>query len=111
MYKLPMAAIEEIQVVKSSTTLTLAPSIEIGASNSGSGTNIGFIIIRTKQPKKTEGILSTFWEKAEGHPSANGQTIYAGTTFYDKNYSGYIGGMLNRFDRPSNNDWFSYNFV
>ncbi len=109
LYKLPMAAIEEIQVVKSSTTLTLAPSIEIGASNSGSGTNIGFIIIRTKQPKKTEGILSTFWEKAQGHPSANGQTIYVGTTFYDKNYSGYIGGMLNRFDRPSNIDWFDGN--
>jgi len=109
LYKLPMAAIEEIQVVKSSTTLTLAPSIEIGASNSGSGTNIGFIIIRTKQPKKTEGTLSTYWEKAEGHPSANGQNIYLGTTFSKNNISGYIGGMMNRFDKPSDNDWFDGN--
>lgn len=106
LYKIPMVAIEEIQIVKNSTTLTLAPSIEIGASNSGSGTNIGFIIIRTKQPKKTEGILSTFLEKAESHPSANGQSVYLGTTFNKNDISGYIGGMFNRFDRPSNDDWF-----
>lgn len=109
LYKIPMTAIEEIQVVKNSTTLTLAPSIEIGASNSGSGTNIGFIIIRTKQPKKTEAVLSTFWEKAESHPSANGENIYAGTTFNKNGFSGYIGGMLNRFDRPSREDWFDGN--
>ncbi|WP_419769270.1 MAG: TonB-dependent receptor plug domain-containing protein [Candidatus Marinarcus sp.] len=109
LYKIPMSAIEEIQIVKNSTTLTLAPSIEIGASNSGSGTNIGFIIIRTKHPKKTEGIISTFYEKAESHPGANGQNIYAGTTFNNNGISGYIGGMLNRFNRPSDIDWFDGN--
>lgn len=105
--KLPMSAIEEIQIVKSSTSLTLAPSIDIGASNSGSGNSIGFIIIRTKQPKKTEGVISTYYEKSESHPSANGQNIYAGTTFAKSDdLSGFVGGMVSRYDRPSNNEWF-----
>ncbi|MDD3597990.1 TonB-dependent receptor plug domain-containing protein, partial [Sulfuricurvum sp.] len=77
--KLPMTAIEEIQIIRGSTALALAPSIGIGASNSGSGINTGFIIIRTKQPKKTEGILTGYMEKAVSQPSANGQSIYAGT--------------------------------
>ena len=101
--KLPMAAIEEIQIVRSSTALSLAPTIKLGASNSGSGNNIGFIIIRTKQPKKTQGILSAFYEKAEGNPGANGQSLYFGTTFgSEESLNGYLGGMLSRFDRPSN---------
>lgn len=105
--KLPMAAIEEIQIVRTSTAITLAPSIDIGASNSGSGTNIGFIIIRTKQPKKTEAILSSYYEKAKSHPGANGQSLYVGTTFNsEKPLNGYVGGMLSRLDRPSNKDWF-----
>ncbi|MGC9350509.1 MAG: TonB-dependent receptor plug domain-containing protein, partial [Sulfurovum sp.] len=64
LYKFPLVAIEEIQIVRSATALSIAPSINVGASNSSSGVNIGYIIIRTKQPKKTEGILSTFIEKA-----------------------------------------------
>lgn len=105
--KIPMIAIEEIQIVKSSTALTIAPTISVGASNSGSGNNIGFIIIRTKQPKKTEGIVTTYYEKSKSHPSSNGQSAYAGTTFAKSNdLSGYVGGMISRYDRPSNKDWF-----
>ncbi|HZF69758.1 Plug domain-containing protein, partial [Sulfuricurvum sp.] len=44
--KIPMSAIEEIQIIRGSTALALAPSIGIGASNSGSGLNTGFIVIR-----------------------------------------------------------------
>ena len=58
LYKFPIAAIEEVQVVRGATSLTLGPSIPIGASNSGSGINTGFIIIRTKQPKTTEATLN-----------------------------------------------------
>jgi iron complex outermembrane receptor protein len=93
--KLPMAAIEEIQIVRTSTAITLAPSIDIGPSNSGSGTKIGFIIIRTKQPKKTEATLTSYYEKAQGHPGANGQSLYVGTTFNSEDtLNGYIGGMI-----------------
>jgi iron complex outermembrane recepter protein len=107
LYKIPLIAIEEIQIVRSSTALTIAPSIDIGASNSGSGTKIGFIIIRTKQPKKTEAILSAYTEKASGHPSANGESLYLGSIFdVTSEFNGYAGGMLSRFDKPSQNEWF-----
>ncbi|WP_428737984.1 TonB-dependent receptor plug domain-containing protein [Sulfurimonas sp.] len=105
--KLPMSAIEEIQIVRTATAITLAPSIDIGASNSGSGTSVGYIIIRTKHPKKTQGLISGFTEKALTQPRANGQNIYLGTTFGDaSSLNGYIGGMLSRTDRPSKEDWF-----
>lgn len=107
LYKIPMIAIEEIQIIRSATSLSLAPSIGIGASNSGSGVNIGFVVIRTKQPKKTQGILSAFYEKAVSQEGANGQSLYAGTTFGDTaGLHGSIGGAISRFDRPSNDTWF-----
>lgn len=104
---IPMAMIESIEIVRTSTTLSLAPSIEIGASNSGSGTNIGFIVIRTKRPETTEGVISAYVEKANAQPVANGESLYAGTRFGDlSGLNGYIGGMVSRFDRPSRDSWF-----
>lgn len=106
--KIPMAAIEEIQIVRGSTALALAPSIEIGASNSGSGINTGFIVIRTKQPKETGGSISTYVEKANSQPTAHGQDVYLGTRFTSKNSSngGYISAMASTYDRPSKDSWF-----
>jgi iron complex outermembrane receptor protein len=107
LYKIPMTAVEEIQIVKSATSLSIAPSINVGASSSSSGVNIGYIIIRTKQPKKTEGVLNTFYEKAKDHPMANGQNLYIGTRFGDlSSWNGYIGAMLSRFERDSKDTWF-----
>lgn len=106
--KLPMSAIEEIQIVRGSTALALAPSIGIGASNSGSGLNTGFIIIRTKRPKDTEGIISGFIEKAGDNPTANGQDIFLGTRLGSRSsgIDGYIGALVSRSDRPSNDKRF-----
>lgn len=107
LYKIPMLAIEEIQIVRSATALSIAPSINVGASNSGSGVNIAYVIIRTKEPKLTEGVLSAFYEKAVSQPGANGQSLYAGTRFGDKNaWNGYMGIMLSRFERKSKDTWF-----
>jgi len=107
LYKIPMVAIEEIQIVRSATALSIAPSINVGASNSGSGVNIGYVIIRTKQPKKTEGILSTFYEKALSQPEANGQSLYVGTRFGTRDsWSAYVGAMVSRFERKSKESWF-----
>lgn len=107
LYKIPMSAIEEIQIVKSATSLSLAPSINVGASNSSSGVNIGYVIIRTKQPKKTEGFISAFVEKAVAQPYANGQTLYGGTRFGEKDsYNGYLSAMVSRFERRSKEEWF-----
>lgn len=108
LYKIPMSAIEEIQVIRGSTALSLAPSIGIGASNSGSGLNTGFIVIRTKQPKTTEGLISAYAEKSEHHPTANGESLFMGTRLGSANsgLNGYIGGLLSRYDRPSVDTWF-----
>jgi iron complex outermembrane receptor protein len=107
LYKIPMIAIEEIQIVRSATSLAIAPSINVGASNSSSGVNVGYVIIRTKQPKKTEGILSGFYEQAVSQPTANGQALYAGTRFGDVTaLSGYVSAMVSRFDRASKDTWF-----
>jgi hypothetical protein len=40
-YKFPVSAIEEMQIVRGSTALTIGPSIPIGAFNSGSGGQYG----------------------------------------------------------------------
>ncbi len=105
---IPLSAIEEVQILRGSTALSIAPSIGIGASNSGSGQNIGFIVIRTKQPKKTEGLLTGYMEQAVSQPVANGQSLYVGTRLgsNDSGLSGYIGGLISRYDRPSKDSWF-----
>lgn len=119
LYKFPVAAIEEMQIVRGSTSLTLGPSIPIGASNSGSGLNTGFIIIRTKQPKKTEAVLTGSAEKAiGGHPVETSESLYAGTRFGDGDngasregesegpIKGYLAGLAAKMDRPSQDTWF-----
>ena len=114
LYKFPVAAIEEIQIVRGSTSLTLGPSIPIGASNSGSGLNTGFIIIRTKQPKKTEAVLTASAEKANGgHPVETNESLYVGTRFGDGGQGkeegpvkGYLAGLAAKMDRPSQDTWY-----
>lgn len=109
LYKFPLAAIEEMQIVRGSTSLTLGPSIPIGASNSGSGLNTGFIIIRTKQPEKTQAVLSGSVEKSVGaHPVATHVSMYAGTNMGsgDSRMNGYFGLLASQMDRPSDENWF-----
>jgi hypothetical protein len=110
LYKFPLAAIEQMQIVRGSTSLTLGPSIPIGASNSGSGLNTGFIIIRTKQPEKAEAVLSGSAEKATGsHPVAINASVYVGTDMGGGGVSklgGYIGILAAYMDRPSEKSWF-----
>jgi len=108
LYKFPVAAIEEMQIVRGSTSLTLGPSIPIGASNSGSGLNTGFIIIRTKQPKKLGAVMTASMAKAEGgHPWENNESLYAGSPIKgDSPVSGYLGGLLAQMNRPSLDTWF-----
>ncbi len=108
LYKIPVDAIEEMQVVRGSTSLTLGPSVPIGASSSGSGVNTGFIIIRTKQPQKTQAILSGSLEKhSGGHPTASNESLYAGTKGEKSSgTSGYVGILLSNMDKPSLDSWF-----
>ncbi|GAB6909359.1 TonB dependent receptor family [Desulfosarcina cetonica] len=108
LYKFPVAAIEEMQIVRGSTALTIGPSIPIGASNSGSGVNTGFVIIRTKQPQKTTATLKGSIEKSTGgHPAATHASLYAGTRYTGSSrWEGYVGGLAAMLDRPSEDSWF-----
>jgi len=105
--KIPLAAIEQIQIVRGSTSLVLGPAVPAGQTNSGSGINTGFVIIRTRQPKGTELEASAFVEQADKQPSANGQSVYGGLHFGDPgSVSGYAGGMWAGKDMPSKMTWF-----
>jgi iron complex outermembrane recepter protein len=106
--KIPLAAIEQIEVVRGSTSLAIGPSIPIGSSASGSGINTGYVIIRTRRPKGTEAEVSGYVEKAVSQPTANGESVYTGTQFSSKEspVKGYIGGMVSRSERPSKDEWF-----
>lgn len=107
LHKIPLAAIEQIEIVRGSTSLALGPIIPIGSSISGSGINTGFVVIRTRQPKGTEAEISAFIEKADSKPSANGQTLYAGTQLGTQDGAGgYFAGALSRKDAPSNDTRF-----
>ena len=104
---IPLAAIEQIEIVRGSTSLALGPSINYGSSNSPSGLNTGFVIIRTKRAAKTEGKLTASVEKAVSQPIANKESIYVGTHLGEENaLNGYVGGLLSRTDIPSKDTWF-----
>ena len=72
--------------------------------------NTGFVIIRTRQPDKTQAVLSGSAEKAAGaHPVATHTSIYAGTDIAGKDVSkvdGYLGVLAGNMDRPSEESWF-----
>ncbi|MDD3468252.1 MAG: TonB-dependent receptor plug domain-containing protein [Campylobacterales bacterium] len=104
--KIPVSAIEQIEIVRGATTLALGPSIDIGASNSGSGLVTGFVIIRTKQPKKTSLILSGSVEKAVSQPNASKKSAYAGVKAGDSELGGFVGVMASNMDKPSKDTWF-----
>lgn len=105
--KIPMNAIAEVQIVRGSSSLALGPSINIGSSNSGSGLNVGYIIIKTKQPEKTEAILQGSLEKSESHPYAYKESLYLGTRYDDQDgSSAYLGGMVAGQNKPSEDVWF-----
>lgn len=108
LYKIPVTAIELLQVVRGSTSLTLGPSIPIGASNSGSGLNTGFVIIRTKRPQLTQAVMTGSIEQTNGgHPVSSNVDLYAGTRLENASgVGGYLSTMISKMDRPSKADWF-----
>ncbi len=105
--KIPLAAIEQIEIVRGSTSLALGPTIPIGSSNSGSGINTGFVVIRTRQASRTEGEASAFVEKAKSQPTANGESLYLGTRLGDQaSVGGHLGATVSRQNVPSKESWF-----
>lgn len=107
--RIPLTAIEEFQVVRDATALTIAPLINIGATGGGDGLNTGFIIIRTRQPKQDEVSLVASGEKAVNQPSANQESLFAGKHLGGNGkdeVGGYVSGLASALYRPSKDDWF-----
>ena len=107
--RIPLTAIEEFQVVRDATALTIAPLINIGATGGGDGLNTGFIIIRTRQPKQDEISIVVSGEKAVNQPSANQESLFAGKHLGGNGkdeVGGYVSGLASSLDRPSKDDWF-----
>jgi iron complex outermembrane recepter protein len=104
---IPLAAIEQIEIVRGATSLALGPTIPIGSSNSGSGVNTGFVVIRTRRASQSEGEASGFVEKAKSQPTANGESLYLGTRLGGLDaLSGHLGATVSRRDLPANDERF-----
>ncbi len=87
---LPVAAIEQVDIIRDPTALTLGPMTNI---DSASGAlNSGFIVIRTHRPARTEGQFRARVENFGTFTSSG----YAGTTFIDgpNEPSAYVSGLL-----------------
>jgi iron complex outermembrane recepter protein len=106
--KIPLSDIEEIQIVRGATSLALGPTRTPGQWGTTSGVNTGFVVIRTKHPQKTEGVVSAYTEKSGSLPFATGENLYAGSRFGNAASSlrGYVAGGFAAYDRSSNDAWF-----
>ena len=106
--KIPLSDIEEIQIVRGATSLALGPTRTPGQWGTTSGINTGFVVIRTKHPKKTEGVVSAYTEKSGSLPFATGENLYVGSRFgnVESSLNGYVAGGVAAYDRSSNDTWF-----
>ncbi len=106
--KIPLSDIEEIQIVRGATSLALGPTRTPGQWGTTSGVNTGFVVIRTKHPQKTEGVVSAYTEKSGSLPFATGENLYVGSRFGSaaSSMSGYLAGGVAAYDRSSNDTWF-----
>jgi iron complex outermembrane receptor protein len=101
---LPVAAIEQVDIIKDPTALTLGPLVNL---DSASGAlNSGFVVIRTHRPEKTEGQART---RVENFGTFAGYG-YAGTAFIGDltQPSAFVSAMTSykRSDGPSGyNAW------
>lgn len=85
---LPVSVIEQIDVVRDATALTLAPMVDFGRPSGAP--NDGFIVIRTRRPVETE---ATLLGKAESFNTTAG-SVFAGT----RSDRAYISGFGYGYD-------------
>ncbi len=90
---LPLSAIEQVDVVRDSTALTLAPMVDFGRPSGAP--NDGYIVIRTRRPLGPEGSLSTRYET---YDTAN-NNVYAGLA-NDQAYLSVLGSNYRTDGRP-----------
>lgn len=92
---LPLDAIEHVEIVRDATALTLGPLVNF-ASAAGAP-NDGFIVIRTRKPKRTGGHLKA---QVEGE----GTTALEGGAAWHGEQGAYAGAVLRGFDTDGQTD-------
>jgi iron complex outermembrane receptor protein len=99
MKSIPPQAIEEIQVVRGSTALTMGPLVGF-VSPSGTPTD-GFVIIRTKQPKKEKEAKVRAAVETQG---GNAASAWGGKRFDDDNKKAYVAGLVSHYETNGPDD-------
>jgi hypothetical protein len=84
---LPVSAIEQVDVVRDASALTLGPLVNF-ASPSGA-LNSGFIVIRTRRPMNNGVEASTSFESYGGIKS----NVFTGATFERDGWKGYVAAL------------------
>jgi hypothetical protein len=79
----PVNLIEQVDVVRDATALTLAPMVDFGRPSGAP--NDGYIVIRTRRPLSDEGRINAWAERFHG----DGLQTYAGTVQGEVYVSGF----------------------
>jgi len=101
---LPVSAIEQVDVVRDSTALTLGPLVEL--SSASGALNSGFIVIRTHSPSKTEAEVRGSVE-SYGTVTSSGYAAVVSNSEQDTLH-GFVSGFVShrRSDGPPGyNTW------
>jgi outer membrane cobalamin receptor len=84
---LPVSSIEQADVVRDGTALTLGPLVNF--SSASGALNSGFVVIRTRTPTKTEAEARVGVETYGGVKTS----VFAGSTFERDGWTGYLAGL------------------
>ncbi len=88
MSAVPIAAVEEIQVVRGSSALTFGPMTNTENPSGGAAVD-GFVVVRTRKPQKTEAQVRLAVESNQGHQ----ESVWLGKTLEGET-KGYVAALL-----------------
>ena len=92
---IPVAAIEEVQVVRGSSALTFGPMTNTENPAGGAAVD-GFVVVRTRKPQKSEAQVRLAVESNEGQQ----QSLWLGKISEDEN-KGYLAALLTNASNDS----------
>ncbi len=88
MSAMPIAAVEEIQVVRGSSALTFGPMTNTENPSGGAAVD-GFVVVRTRKPQKTEAQVRVAVESNQGQQ----ESVWLGKTMEGET-KGYVAALL-----------------
>lgn len=98
MKSIPVAAIEEVQVVRGASALTMGPLV--GSASPGGSPVDGFIVVRTRKPVRSEVQARV---AVESFDTVQG-SVWAGKPLGDGELRGYVAGLISHADTDGPDD-------